>query len=197
MAAEPAAASDRTVSGVAHLLVGVYFRVERASALVVRRLSRILLARYPTTMRCLALFFVVASAGACDTAAPSTPLVPTVTVTTDRAAYRSGDAAVFTVHNVSSDTLYASLCDSIIERATGPSWSRHDSIVCGASSPNDNYPIALPGGTAEVELAGHFVRDLAPGTFRLRLSITKAGGTHLPDSTRTSNAFDVTLAGGQ
>ena len=46
MAAEPAAAADRPSGVIARPAAGVYFRVERASALVVRRLSRILLGSY-------------------------------------------------------------------------------------------------------------------------------------------------------
>jgi hypothetical protein len=118
-----------------------------------------------------------------------------VTVTTDRPVYRSVETAVFTVRNGSRDTLHASLCDSVVERATGSSWAYHTSLLCISDPGTHNYHIAPPGGTAEVELADHFVRDLAPGTFRLRLWVTKSDGPGLPDSVRTSTSFDVVRAG--
>ena len=147
-------------------------------------------------MRPITFLFVMVHAAGCDSA-PPVPTPPAVTVTSDQASYRAVDTAVFTVHNGSQDTLYASLCGSTVEQATGPIWSYHDSYLCGSFLPTDDYSIAPPGRTAEVELADHFVRDLAPGTFRLRLQITASGGVRLPDSTRTSNAFDVVLGGGQ
>ena len=151
----------------------------------------------PNVMRFLTVVLLVAYAAGCDTEASPAVLAPAVTVASDRATYQSGETAVFVVRNGSPDTLYASLCGSVVEQATGTAWSYRESYICAPEMTDGPVPMAVPGGTQRVELAGHFVRDLAPGTFRLRLWLTDGKRARLPDSTRTSNSFDVALAGGR
>jgi hypothetical protein len=88
---------------------------------------------------------------------------PLLDIIPDRASYAAGDLVTVTIHNLSAERIYYTLCAEILERRSGGGWKRLDEgpfVTCDAAVLRLD-----PGASAETQYRLRV--GLFAGTYRI------------------------------
>lgn len=88
---------------------------------------------------------------------------PLLDIIPDRSSYAAGEVVTVTIHNLSSERIYYSLCAQILERRSGGGWKKLDLgpfVTCDAAALHLD-----PGASGETQF--RLRAGLSTGTYRI------------------------------